>query len=165
MKPWQVEFLLVPRTPAAPPRALGAASVGGPWAAWSSARPLPRDFRDRLGSLGLTSPANLSGPEQTWGSDEGNHVEVRIIGQDRATVRVAVDTRQLDPRFAAALLALVRALNAMLVRADGLVIDGTVGAFSAALRSAPAWRFVSDPTGLLTGRPALEVEGEDSGDG
>lgn len=161
MKPWQVEFLLVPRIAAASPRAPGATEVGGPTAAWSDARPLPRDFLDRLGTLGLLPPASRTAPEQTWGRDEGNHVEVRLLGQDRVTVRIAVDTRRLDPRFAAALLALVRAVNGVLVRADGLVIDGTVGAFSAALRSAPAWHHVSDPTGLLTGRPTSDDDEAD----
>ena len=154
---WQVEFLLVPRAAATGARAPSRLTTPEGDRAWSASAPLPRDFLDRLPTLGLVPPARADAMPQTWGAEEGNQVEVSAPGEGRMAVRIVVG--QLDARFAAALLGLVRAVNGILVRSDGLLIDGTVGAFSAALRSTPAWRFVSDPTGLLTGRPpATESE-------
>ena len=155
MKPWQVEFHLVPRPR---PGRETLAAVPGP-RAWSAERPLPGDFSRRAAMLGLAPAADPPGAKAAaWGDVEGNRIEVREAGEGAggASVRVAVDARKLDPAFAAALLGLVRAVNGVLVRADGLMIDGTVGAFSKALRSSPAWKYVEDPTGLLTGRERLD---------
>ena len=141
MKPWQVAFQLVPRPAAA--RAGQQAPVAH---AWTPDRPLPADFGRRVSAAGLEASA------------DGNSLEVKNHANGESTVHVVVDTRKLDPAFAAALLGLVRAVNGALVRSDGLMIDGTVGSFSKALRSSPAWAHVDDPTGLITGRPAMDDE-------
>ena len=155
MKPWLVEFELIPR-----PRVARAGSDGTPSVRWGPRRPLPPDFARRAAALGLPPAGASEGAPRVWGRRDSNHVELREAEGGTAAVRVAVDTRRLDPAFAAALLGLVKATNGVLVRSDGLMIDGTVGAFSKALRSSPAWVHVDDPTGLLTGRePDDETDG------
>ena len=148
MEPWVVEFRLVPR----PGASRGEPAAGAPTAAWSSRRPLPADFARRVGLLGLAPSDAGGGARRAWGQPGGNRLELHEVGSGEATVRIAVDVRKPDAAFAAALLALVKASNGVLVRSDGLTIDGTVGSFSRALRSSPAWVHVNDPTGLLTGR-------------
>ena len=147
MKPWLVEFELIPR-----PQPARAGSAGARPVTWGPQRPLPPDFARRAAALGLPPASASDGAPRVWGRSDSNHLELRESEGGAATVRVAVDTRTLDPAFAAALLGLVKATNAVLVRSDGLMIDATVGAFSKALRSSPAWAHVDDPTGLLTGR-------------
>jgi hypothetical protein len=60
-----------------------------------------------------------------------------------------VDCRRLDAKFGAMLLQFARVAGAVLVRQDGLVVEPLVGAFGAALRSSPAWQYVSDPAAFL----------------
>ena len=154
MKPWLVVFHLVPR----PPSSRGEEIVRGQRTGWGAQRPLPPDFPRRVAALGLLPDVGDEGAPRAWGRADGNRLEIRESGGAEVTVQVAVDTRKLDPGFAAGLLALVKASNAVLVRSDGLMIDGTVGAFSKALRSSSAWEHVHDPTGLLTGREPLGDE-------
>ena len=155
MKPWQVEFQLVPR----PRRSPGAPAATPAPRAWNAERPLPADFLRRVELLGLAPVGAVAGGgERGWGHPDGNRLDMRETADGGTSVRVAVDARKLDPGFAAALLGLVKAVNGVLVRADGLTIDATVGAFSKALRSAPAWAYVDDPTGLLTGRERKDEE-------
>jgi hypothetical protein len=155
MKPWLVEFLLAPR----PVPSRGQPTARSQPAAWDAERPLPADFVRRVSALGLAPAPGVEGAPRAWGRAEENRVEMREGAHGETVVRVAVDTRKLDPAFAAGLLGLVKSSNGVLVRSDGLMIDGTVGAFSKALRSSPAWAHVDDPTGLLTGRePADEGE-------
>ena len=148
MKPWLVVFHLEPR----PRSPRGDAATHARFSAWNAQRPLPPDFARRVGALGLPPAEGGEGSPRRWGRPDGNQLEMREGEAGEIVVRVAIDTRKLDPGFAAGLLALVKASNAVLVRGDGLMIDGTVGAFSKALRSSPAWAHVDDPTGLLTGR-------------
>jgi hypothetical protein len=156
MTPWLVEFHLVPR----PRSPQGNTVARGQPGAWNAERPLPPDFARRITALGLPADESARGATRAWGRPDGNQIEIREDGAGQTTVRVAVDMRKLDPGFAAGLLGLVKASHGLLVRSDGLVIDGTVGAFSKALRSSPAWAHVDDPTGLLTGREPTEGDDE-----
>jgi hypothetical protein len=60
-----------------------------------------------------------------------------------------VDVRRLDAKFGAMLLQFARVADAVFVRSDGLVVEPIVGAFGAALRSSPAWKYVVDPATFL----------------
>jgi len=66
-----------------------------------------------------------------------------------ARMTACVDVRRLDATFSAKLLQFVRTADAMLVRHDGLVIEPSVGAFGAALRTSEAWKYATDPAAHL----------------
>ena len=95
---------------------------------------------------------------QTWGREEGDRVDVRSEDGHVTTVTVRVDVRRLDSRFGAALLEFVKRAGAVLVRGDGLVVEPTIGAYAAALRSSDAWTFASDPAAFLASNALDEDE-------
>jgi len=153
MAVWQVDFAIVPRRALARnPRALASGVLDTDW--WSAER-LPTGYSQQLTSI---APAGSSWtPElQTWGQADGNRIDV-WVEHGRATKMTArVDCRRLDAKFGAMLLQFARVADAVLVRADGLVVEPQVGAFSAALRTSRAWQFVSDPAAYLDSPPGLE---------
>ena len=142
MAVWQVEFAIVPR------RALAARpSVALPdlmntdW--WSSER-LPSGYSQQLAAI--ASPGSSPAPErQSWGDEDGNRVEVWFENGRATRMTARVDVRRLDARFGAMLLQFARVADAVLMRADGLVVDPLVGAFGAALRTSKAWKYANDP--------------------
>ena len=60
-------------------------------------------------------------------------------------MRVRLDVRRPDAKFAAGLLTFVRVADAAIVRGDGKVIEPNAGGFGLALRSSAAWQFVKEP--------------------
>lgn len=158
MAVWQVDFYLVPqRALATAPRPLAPATMDD--TAWWASTPFPADYRVRLGAV---APVRRSRSEdmETWGDEEGNRVDVWSDGGRVRNVMVRVDVRRLDPRFGAALLVFVRAANGALVRRDGLVVEATINAYSGALRSSSAWRYVSDPIAWLAAQVASNEDAE-----
>jgi len=154
MAPWQVIFHVVPhRAMARAPRVLYAAIVASTdwWGAGSGIR----ELRDRLEVL--VGPATLTTPAlESWGSAEGNGVDVHLSSGRIVRVIARVDVRKLDPKFGAALLGLARSLQSVLVRADGWVTEPTVGGYSTALRGDPAWAHANEPAPLLMAREDTE---------
>ena len=143
MATWQADFFVVPRRAlaAGPPLTAGALDAT-PW--WAGVA-LPADYRERLGATAPRAPSRS--PElEAWGAEDGNRVEVWSEAGRITSVRARVDVRRPDAKFAAGLLTFVRAADAALVRADGLVTEPTAGGFGQALRGSAAWRFVQDPT-------------------
>jgi hypothetical protein len=158
MAPWQVNFQVVPhRALAAAPRTLTAAVVRETeW--WSVGAALP-DLRERLATIARPASPGPSDAER-WGDAEGNAVVVERVGGRVARIAAHVDVRKLDPKFGAALLGFVRSAQSVLVREDGWVAEPTVGAFSGALRSDPAWAFANEPAPLRIARDeGLEDDG------
>ena len=147
MAVWQVDFAIVPRRAlASNPRALVSDILDTDW--WRAER-LPAGFSQQLTAIG---PAGSSStPErQTWGEADGNRVDVWFENGRATRMTARVDVRRLDARFGAMLLQFARVADAVFVRADGLVVEPLVGAFGAALRSSPAWRYVVDPATYLS---------------
>jgi len=148
MAAWQVDFYVVPR------RALATSGSGSTAALsdtnWWASHDLPSDYQRRLAAI---APAASSGTAdlQTWGSEDGNRVDVWSDGGRVSTLMARIDVRRLDSRFGAALLHFVRSVDAVLVRSDGLVVEPRIGAYAAALRTSDAWRFASDPAAYLAG--------------
>lgn len=158
MAAWQVDLHIVPRQALATvAHPLNAAIVDATdW--WSSQRILA-DYGARLAAVaapGQSSDAAL----ETWGEKEGNRVDVWSNGGRVARIIVRVDVRRLDARFGAAILGLVRAANAVMIRGDGLVLEPTIAAFAGALRGSAAWRFANDPAAFLAKHAALEEDAE-----
>ena len=139
MAAWQTFFHVIPR------RAL--TTVASPLVPdllettdWWAGTPLPFDYRDRLGAV--APPAFQSPERETWGTEDSNFVEISFDAGRATRIRVRVDVRRPDAKFAAGVITFARAANATLVRADGSVIEPTAGGFGLALRGSVAWSSV-----------------------
>jgi hypothetical protein len=142
MAAWQVDFAIVPRRAlAAKPRLALAELIEADW--WSTEQ-LPVAYAQQLAAFAPPRPSPAPGV-QTWGAEDGNRVDVWSANGKPTRMTARVDVRRLDARFGAMLLQFVRSANAFLIRRDGLVVDPTVGAFGAALRSSKAWQYATDP--------------------
>lgn len=142
MAVWQVEFAIVPRRVlAVSTRVALSQLLDNDW--WGTER-LPVGYAQQLAAiapLGSSGAAEL----QTWGEEDGNRIDVWFENGKPARMTARVDVRRLDARFGAMLLQFARVADAVLVRRDGLVLEPLVGAFGAALRSSPAWKYATDP--------------------
>jgi hypothetical protein len=154
MADWQVEFSIVPRAALAAERATKRPSVD-----WSAASALPSDYARKLATVAPPASAT-SADVQSWGTADGNRIDVWSVDGRATTVRARVDVRKLDSKFGAMLLQFVRTANAVLVRGDGLIVEPLVGTFAAALRSSPAWRFANDPAAHLARYTESETDDE-----
>jgi hypothetical protein len=148
MAVWQVDFAIVPRRALAKnPRALVSGILDTDW--WSAER-LPTGYSQQLTSI--VPAGSPSTPElQSWGQVDGNRIDVWFENGRATRMTARVDCRRLDAKFGAMLLQFARVADAVLVRADGLVVEPQVGAFGAALRSSPAWKYVTDPSTYPSG--------------
>ena len=142
MAAWQVTFYLVPRQALVSHGALNALDLDGK--AWWTIHRLPADYQKRLGTLAAAGASATAGLE-TWGSQDGNRVDVWSADGRVSAVMANVDVRRLDSRFGAALLHFVQSTKAVLVRSDGLVVEPQISSYTAALRTSDAWKFASDP--------------------
>jgi hypothetical protein len=140
MAAWQTLFHVVPRRALTlePQPALTAARLDA--ADWWADATLPHDYRARLSA---TAPAGSQSPDrETWGAEDGNFIEVLLANGHVRAVRVRVDVRRPDAKFAAGVITFARAAGAVLVRADGSIVEATAGGFGLALRGSAAWRAV-----------------------
>jgi hypothetical protein len=154
MAPWLVTFHLVPRrTMASAPGALTSAVLES--TDWWASSATPADFGARLAAIAAPAHGPVAGVE-SWGPPDGNGVDVHRRGGRVSRIVARVDVRKLDPKFSAALLAFVRSSQAVLVRTDGRVAEPTVGAFSGALRSDPAWQHANEPAPMRIVNGVLE---------
>lgn len=143
---WQVEFSIVPRRALAARQRVGQPALAD--ADWWSAEGPPADYRRQL--AGVASPTASGNTDlQTWGTEDGNRVDVSSVDGRVVTITARVDVRRLDSKFGAMLLQFARIADAVLVRRDGLIVEPLVGAFAAALRSSAAWQFANDPAAHL----------------
>ena len=157
MAPWQVIFHVVPhRAMAKAPRVLDAAIVAA--TEWWGTGAGTRELRERLGAL-IGPPSRTSPTVESWGSADGNGVDVHLASGRIVRVIAHVDVRKLDPKFGAALLGFARSMQSVLVRVDGWVAEPTVGAYSTALRGDPAWAHANEPKALTIATDESEDEG------
>lgn len=146
MAVWQVEFAIVPRRALATSRRVPLSQVMD--TDWWSAEPLPAGYARSLSAI-APSGAAWTTDLQTWGEENGNRVDLWLSGGKPARMAARIDVRRLDSAFGAALLQFARIADALLVRRDGLVIEPSIGAFGAALRTSEAWKYASDPAAYL----------------
>jgi hypothetical protein len=142
MAVWQVEFAVVPRRAlAAKARVALPAVVETDW--WATEH-LPPGYSQQIAAIAPRG-SSWASELQTWGEKDGNRVDVWSENGKATRMLARVDVRRLDARFGAMLLQLARIADAVLVRRDGLVVEPSVGAFGAALRSSEAWKYATDP--------------------
>ena len=158
MAPWLVTFHVVPhRAMASAPGALTPAVLAS--TDWWESSTTPTNFGARLATIAAPVPDPVAGVE-SWGTPDGNGVDVHRRGGRVSRIVARVDVRKLDPKFSAALLAFVRSSQAVLVRSDGRVAEPTVGAFSGALRGDPAWQHANEPAPMRIVNGVLEDDDE-----
>ena len=151
MAAWQVEFYIIPRRALASHGVLDSSDLAGtPW--WTT-HGLPADYQKRLATVAPAGPSS-SAELETWGSPDGNRVDVWSADGRVSAMMARVDVRRLDSKFGAALIHFVRIAQAVLVRSDGLVVEPQIASYTAALRSSDAWRFASDPAAHFGGYDA-----------
>jgi hypothetical protein len=142
MAPWQVDFYIIPRRALLSRGTLDSSDLAAtPW--WAT-HVLPPDYQRRLGAVASVAPSSRANV-QTWGSEDGNRVDVWSEDNRVSAIMARVDVRRLDSKFGAALLQFVRTADAVLVRSDGLVVEPTIAAYAGALRNSAAWKFANDP--------------------
>jgi hypothetical protein len=153
MAVWQVDFAIVPRRALATnPRVAIAEVLDTDW--WSAER-FPAGFSQQLAAIAPAGSSSTS-ERQTWGEEDGNRVDVWFENGRATRMTARVDVRRLDAKFGAMLIQFARVAEAVFVREDGLVVEPLVGAFGAALRSSPAWKYVTDPAARLSSDPEPE---------
>ena len=155
MAVWQVDFAIVPRRAFAKhPRVAVRELLDTNW--WSAER-FPSGFSQQLAAI---APAGSTGTaeRQTWGEQDGNRIDVWFENGRATRMNASVDVRRLDAKFGAMLLQFTRVADAVLVRADGLVVEPIVGAFGAALRSSSAWQYTTGPSAFPSSRSGPEDE-------
>ena len=146
MAAWQVDFYIIPRRALVSHGALDSSDLDGtPW--WAT-HGLPTGYQKRLSAV-ASAGQSWSADLQTWGSQDGNRVDVWSEDGRVSAVMARVDVRRLDSRFGAALLHFVRTAQAVLVRSDGLVVEPQIATYTTALRSSEAWKFASDPAAFF----------------
>jgi hypothetical protein len=156
MAAWHAEFHLIPRHSVPARSDLAPASLEN--ADWWAGAAFPTDYHRRLAEV--AAPMSSIIPEhEVWGFEDGNHVDVWSQGGHVRRVKVLVDVRRLDSKFGAALLNFVHAAGAALIRRDGLIVEPTIGAYAAALRSSNAWKFASDPAAFVISLSKRDEEG------
>jgi hypothetical protein len=147
MAAWQVDFYIIPRRALMARAKLDSSDLAA--TAWWATDTLPPDYQRRLGAVASVGPSS-SADVQTWGSDDGNRIDV-LSEQGRVrAITTRVDVRRLDSKFGAALLQFVRAAGAVLVRSDGLVVEPTIAAYAGSLRGSGAWKLSNDPAAKLS---------------
>lgn len=146
MAAWQVDFYIIPRRALASHGALDSSELDR--TPWWKIHTLPADYQKRLGAVASAEPSQRA-DVQTWGSPDGNRIDVRSEDGRVRSVMARVDLRRLDSRFGAALLHFVRAADTVLVRRDGLVVEPQIASYTAALRTSDAWKFASDPAAFF----------------
>jgi hypothetical protein len=147
MAAWQVDFYILPRRALLSRGKLDPSDLAA--TAWWASDTLPSDYQRRLAAVASVGPSP-SAALQTWGSEDGNRIDVLSEGGRVSAIMARVDVRRLDSKFGAALLQFVRAVGAVLVRSDGLVVEPTIAAYAASLRNSDAWRFSNDPAANLS---------------
>lgn len=157
MAVWQVDFQLIPRRLIA--TAADTTPLPLPESDMWGAVAFPSDYRTRLAAV--AAPATTQQKDfETWGAEDGNRIAVWSTGGRVTRAMVRVDVRRLDSRFGAAILAFVRSAGAVLVRHDGRIVEPTIDAYAAALRSSDAWRFASDPAAFLASHSTSDDDDE-----
>jgi hypothetical protein len=141
MQPWQVQFIMVPER--ALVEAQGKRTTIGAHDWWNNDA-FPEQIRGMIAAVLPPGGASQEGVE-TWGAESGNRIDIHSRSGAVSRVLIYVDVRKLDSMFGAALILILREANALLIRSDGMVVEPTINAFSAALKTSEAWKYASDP--------------------
>jgi hypothetical protein len=124
MAVWQSDFYIIPT---------------GHW--------LP-DYRERLDTLAPRG-SSWSQAIETWGTEDGNRVDVYLVDGIPSDGVVRLDLRNWDEAFTAGVLALLHEQRFGLEDPTGRWVEPVLGEVALSARGSPAFRFVEDPEQFL----------------
>ena len=148
MATWQADFFLVPRA-ALPDAGDELTSEQARETEWWAGIELPADYRGRLTAFAPPAPSWAPNELELFGVEDGNRIDVWRESAEVSRILVRIDLRTIDSEFIAGVLAFTRVAGAVLVRADGVVVEPEEGTFLEALEGSPAFRFVADPAAFF----------------
>jgi hypothetical protein len=108
------------------------------------AAPWPADYAARLDAITARS-RELWPATTTWGTDDGNRLDVHVEDGQPASGLLRLDLRCWDQRFVEPVLGLLRDWGCRLTGPSGQPVEPILGDVALAARGSPAFRFVKDP--------------------
>jgi len=150
MATWQFDAILVPREQlsapsGAEPRVPVEAVEGTEW--WAK-RSLPVGYESRLDAALPRLPIATKGI-MSWGTDDGDRVDVCLEDARVVEVRARFDAREAHPAFAELVATFAEWANAMFVTEEGEIVEADAAALLRELRNSSAHRFAVDPETYL----------------
>ncbi len=109
----------------------------------------PELLSQMVPQLGLPKTENWNSTAMLWGREDGSYLRALVEGAKIREVEVGIDARSVDRVYCDRLSKLLNELDAVLVTANGVVVDGSPRGIAEALRGSRAWAFVADPRGFL----------------
>jgi hypothetical protein len=106
-------------------------------------RPWPPDYAGRLDAVALRC-RQLLPSTTTWGSEDGNRLDVFVKDGRPSEGLLRLDLRDWDAGFATSILALLREWSCGLVGPGERRVEPVLGDVALAARGSPAFRFVQD---------------------
>jgi len=148
---WQFRAWIVPaRASSSTGAELAKAIREGTIDAWAGEE--PGWCAKRVENLGLAPTESWDRHTAMWGSQEGHYVQETTAGTRVLEAETAIDARVVDLAYCRRLAQFVSDLNAKLVTADGLVVEGTEAEIIQAVQGSDVWRFIVDPESFLLTR-------------
>ena len=153
MATWQYDFYLIPRQSAV--KNLGRAhglvdrEVFNATDWWSDHR-LPAAYDQEFSRMLSSEGAELVSGIRTWGTPDGNRIDVLIESDRECEVLVRADLRSPDVEFLRRILALASQHGCVLLTEDLRLIEPDLQTLASQASQSPAAEFVSDPAGFLT---------------
>jgi hypothetical protein len=109
----------------------------------------PELLSQKVAQLGLPKTESWNPTAMLWGREDGSYLRALVKGTEIREVEVGIDARSVDRVYFDRLSKLLDELGAVLVTANGVVVDGSPRGIAEALRGSRAWAFVADPRGFL----------------
>jgi hypothetical protein len=107
-------------------------------------RAWPLDYAARLDAVAARS-RQLLPSTTTWGSDDGNRLDVYTKNERPADGLLRLDLRAWGQQFVEAVLGLLREWSCGLEDPGGRPVEPVLGEVALAAGGSPAFRFVEDP--------------------
>ena len=147
MATWQADFFLIPRA-ALPDGGTHLTREDARDGEWWVGVELPTNYREQISAFAPPAPS-WSKDLEMFGVEDGNRIDLWREHSEVSTILVRVDLRAPDPAFIAGILEFAKSTAAVLVRADGTVVEPEEAKFSEALEGSSAVGFVTDPASFF----------------
>lgn len=153
---WQLRAWVVPRT-----NELNGARVAnelqkGVSEAWSTLD--PELLRANVERLGLEPARSWDSRALLWGREDSNYLRALVDGSRVREIETGIDARSVSLEYCRRLSDVLCDMGAVLVTAEGRIVEASLRSVAGALRRSAAWRFVTDPRAFLDAIGHADVE-------